>query len=539
MKTLKEINIWNIISIAFMLFFISNVQSQIVITANDIPSKVGTCIITQDDTLDGVEMDIGLAGENQVWNLNTPFTDVNRRQIIIEKNTDASEESFYEANICTKYSGRIGELLHTYWFDRIYGDMLLYQQINSQQYRIRGLTIDTPICEDGMTVETDIPIFEFPLKYQKTWDSETKVSMEMDTTLFGITFHLRADVNCNTTNEVDGFGTVKLPNYEFNCLRVKSYIHLNEAMFLDGNHFKTKTSRTICYYWLARKYGIVARAMSYHHELNDHFTKAKQVSRLLLFNPEITVFGATVTASAGDTISFPIMLTDATDLDISSIRLKINYNKEYLKILDLITDQTLTQDWELPVWEETDMGIAVSLQTKNEHLGSKGKIFEVKFVISEAIKNSENLKIGIDDVEVEPAGLKINTIDGNVKIKTKSDFRGYSQNSTAPNTQPVEIVNDYALFQNYPNPFNAGTKITFQIQESANIQLTIFDIRGRQIKNLMNSSLEKGFHSIFWNCHDDYNVPISSGIYYAELKINPGTDKTRNIIFVKKLICIK
>jgi len=49
------------------------------------------------------------------------------------------------------------------------------------------------------------------------------------------------------------------------------------------------------------------------------------------------------------------------------------------------------------------------------------------------------------------------------------------------------MIEDYSLEQNYPNPFNPGTKIAFQIPESENVSLKIYDVLGNEIVSLMMS----------------------------------------------------
>ena len=48
------------------------------------------------------------------------------------------------------------------------------------------------------------------------------------------------------------------------------------------------------------------------------------------------------------------------------------------------------------------------------------------------------------------------------------------------------IPDNYSLSQNYPNPFNPSTKIKFNLPSSGNVKLTIYDITGRKVKELLN-----------------------------------------------------
>lgn len=95
--------------------------------------------------------------------------------------------------------------------------------------------------------------------------------------------------------------------------------------------------------------------------------------------------------------------------------------------------------------------------------------------------------------------------------------------------QPLgnEIPKIYYIDQNYPNPFNPETNINFGLPISAEVKLTIFDIQGRQIEELINSKLEAGKYSINWNASN-----FASGIYFYT--ISAGDFKA-----AKKMLLIK
>jgi predicted outer membrane repeat protein len=80
----------------------------------------------------------------------------------------------------------------------------------------------------------------------------------------------------------------------------------------------------------------------------------------------------------------------------------------------------------------------------------------------------------------------------------------------------------YNLCQNYPNPFNPSTTIVFDLPGTAGItqpvSLTIYNVRGRRVRTLINSNLEPGNHKIHWNGYNDLGESVASGIYLYTLK---------------------
>jgi len=63
-----------------------------------------------------------------------------------------------------------------------------------------------------------------------------------------------------------------------------------------------------------------------------------------------------------------------------------------------------------------------------------------------------------------------------------------------------------------PNPFNATTAISYQLPVTANVNLTIYDISGRQVIQLVNGWREAGDHEVTFD-----GVSLPSGIYLAKL----------------------
>lgn len=89
------------------------------------------------------------------------------------------------------------------------------------------------------------------------------------------------------------------------------------------------------------------------------------------------------------------------------------------------------------------------------------------------------------------------------------------------------IPGKVALFQNYPNPFNPATQIHFVIPESSEVTLTIYDLTGRKVAELINGMLPAGAHTASFNA-----VNLSSGTYIYQLKSN-------NIVQTKRMTLIK
>jgi hypothetical protein len=84
-----------------------------------------------------------------------------------------------------------------------------------------------------------------------------------------------------------------------------------------------------------------------------------------------------------------------------------------------------------------------------------------------------------------------------------------------------------SLDQNFPNPFNTATTITYRLQEKCQVQLSVFDVNGRLVANLVNTPKEPGPHEVVFNAS-----ALPAGVYYYQLQAG-SLVQTRKMIIIK------
>ena len=89
------------------------------------------------------------------------------------------------------------------------------------------------------------------------------------------------------------------------------------------------------------------------------------------------------------------------------------------------------------------------------------------------------------------------------------------------------------LISNYPNPFNPTTTIKYDLNESAFVQIEIFNIKGQMINSLVNQSQDAGQKSIIWNGTDSQNDKVSSGLYFYRLILDGKYHSMKKCIMLK------
>ena len=102
-----------------------------------------------------------------------------------------------------------------------------------------------------------------------------------------------------------------------------------------------------------------------------------------------------------------------------------------------------------------------------------------------------------------------------------------------PEPEVVSILPDkFQLKPNYPNPFNPSTNISFALPEESSVQITIFDLTGREIWRSVKSNYPAGNYTITWNGVNQSGANVVSGIYIVRM-ITPKYTATHRIVLMK------
>ena len=89
------------------------------------------------------------------------------------------------------------------------------------------------------------------------------------------------------------------------------------------------------------------------------------------------------------------------------------------------------------------------------------------------------------------------------------------------------IPSNFVLKQNYPNPFNPLTRISYGLDITSNVKLSLYDVRGGFVETLINKRINAGNHDFMLNASH-----LSSGVYFYTMTVN-GASQTRKLILMK------
>ena len=97
--------------------------------------------------------------------------------------------------------------------------------------------------------------------------------------------------------------------------------------------------------------------------------------------------------------------------------------------------------------------------------------------------------------------------------------------------QPA-LPETFTLYQNYPNPFNPITTLRYDLPEQAFVVLTIYDMLGREIAQLVNTTQEAGFKLVQWDGSDIMGRSVSAGVYLYQIRAGEFV-QTRKMVLLK------
>lgn len=91
----------------------------------------------------------------------------------------------------------------------------------------------------------------------------------------------------------------------------------------------------------------------------------------------------------------------------------------------------------------------------------------------------------------------------------RGDTGGQSSSSSA---------DDYRLNQNYPNPFNSKTTFSYSLPEASFTELSIYNISGQKVINLVSSNQDKGQYTVDWDGRNGDDIQTTSGVYILKMQ---------------------
>lgn len=101
------------------------------------------------------------------------------------------------------------------------------------------------------------------------------------------------------------------------------------------------------------------------------------------------------------------------------------------------------------------------------------------------------------------------------------------------NANNYELPNTNYEIDNYPNPFNLETTIKFYLPQESKVELTIYNIKGKKVRGLVDDNCETGIYTAVWNGKNDAGNKVGTGVYFYKLNADNKTIKTKKMLLLK------
>lgn len=130
----------------------------------------------------------------------------------------------------------------------------------------------------------------------------------------------------------------------------------------------------------------------------------------------------------------------------------------------------------------------------------------------------------------------VELMDGNKKAYSILAIKDLTFNSVIASTEDLErmstILQSFTLKQNYPNPFNPTTTIEYEIPHTGDVEVSIFDVQGKKVKELEKRMKESGSYKAVWDSRDNAGQSVSSGTYFYRVQFN-GSQLVNKLLLLK------
>jgi hypothetical protein len=199
------------------------------------------------------------------------------------------------------------------------------------------------------------------------------------------------------------------------------------------------------------------------------------------------------------------------------------------KILDITLTEDVVSGQVLVLFDQTKLEIenTIDLLNQNEitlksHFKAAGNLLIEKAYLTK--KQEKRISLEMNSLDKKDSYISIQFI-----------FFDQYNNTVAQgfvSKKVIAVPDEFALQNNYPNPFNPATTIQYDIPIDAEVLLVVYDILGRHVKTLINTSQTAGYKSIKWNGTNDQGQYVSAGMYFYYLQAGKFS-KVRKMILLK------
>ncbi len=470
--------------------------AQVLIVPDDIPSEAGIVIpYYMNDDMEGVEVDLGEAGEDQFWD----FTGYVSGEILFDSLVVPAEaplaDSFPDANrvILTK----------TTVFGEFDEPSYQYETLNDSGWFMSGINVS--LAEFGLDVDFPVifreppQLLPMPAEYGEEWaflDTVNYIFAAPDSIPFADS--IRIELIAGGSSSLDAWGSLAYPGGETDVLRqhirlegfangysitwlgaIRLELPLGELYRIDALH---------TYRWMAPGIGEIATVVSMPADTSADFELASLV-RVGFVLPELVI--------------------EEDSLDFGNVEIG------HIGYADLVVNNNGEGEGRI-------LGVEIDSLYLDEITIAGGVPID--------LPPGETTIIPIFWTPVEDRDLETVLLLYHNDPDLEHPYPIYVTGSAYVDNVEGETGStpvSYSLEQNRPNPFNPVTTISFSLMDAGYAKINVYDILGRHVRNLAGSWMPVGQHEVEFRTEN-----LANGIYFYILEVN-DFKATKKMILLK------
>ena len=105
-----------------------------------------------------------------------------------------------------------------------------------------------------------------------------------------------------------------------------------------------------------------------------------------------------------------------------------------------------------------------------------------------------------------------------IKIKRSGSTLTLTIGNCKMENGPLGQMSSEHSLKVFPNPLSNSTIISFSLNESQKVSISIYDLTGRLVTTLADETMSEGTHQVPWNVTDEYGNEMSAGIYLLRME---------------------
>ncbi len=150
-----------------------------------------------------------------------------------------------------------------------------------------------------------------------------------------------------------------------------------------------------------------------------------------------------------------------------------------------------------------------------------------------AIAGATDAAYEIGSAVLADSGIYTCRISNTIAVDLTLESRPFSLHVTPPTGTSDErgaIPDEFRLHQNFPNPFNPGTLISYDLPKNSDVELSVFTITGKLVKNFELPGQAPGHYELEWDGKNSHGQLMPSGIYVCRLTAGRFTGSIRMML---------